>query len=84
MPAVAGIEFRAHLPWDELQRLFREATLLVQPMLNDPWGQVYLEAMVSRTPVMGLAATACPNWSMAAGTASWSIAPIPSRSPKPS
>jgi glycosyltransferase involved in cell wall biosynthesis len=61
VPDVAGIEFRAHLPWDELQRLYREATLLVQPMLNDPWGQVYLEAMVSRTPVMGLARNGLPE-----------------------
>jgi len=35
--------------------------LLVQPMLNDPWGQVYLEAMVSRTPVMGLARNGLPE-----------------------
>jgi glycosyltransferase involved in cell wall biosynthesis len=56
-----GIEFRDHLPWDELQRLYRESTLLVQPMLNDPWGQVYLEAMVSRTPVMGLARNGLPE-----------------------
>ncbi|HYD07706.1 MAG TPA: glycosyltransferase family 4 protein [Reyranella sp.] len=61
VPDVEGIEFRAHLPWDELQRLYREATLLVQPMLNDPWGQVYLEAMVSRTPVMGLARNGLPE-----------------------
>jgi glycosyltransferase involved in cell wall biosynthesis len=61
VPDLAGVEFRAHLPWDELQRQFREATLLVQPMLNDPWGQVYLEAMVSRTPVMGLARNGLPE-----------------------
>jgi len=61
VPDTAGLEFRAHLPWEELQRLYREATLLVQPMLNDPWGQVYLEAMVSRTPVMGLARNGLPE-----------------------
>jgi glycosyltransferase involved in cell wall biosynthesis len=61
VPDAAGIEFRDHLPWDELQRLYRESTLLVQPMLNDPWGQVYLEAMVSRTPVMGLARNGLPE-----------------------
>jgi glycosyltransferase involved in cell wall biosynthesis len=59
--AQPGIELRAHLPWAELQRLYRESTLLVQPMLNDPWGQVYLEAMVSRTPVMGLARNGLPE-----------------------
>jgi glycosyltransferase involved in cell wall biosynthesis len=61
VPDMASIEFRDHLPWEELQRLYREATLLVQPMLNDPWGQVYLEAMVSRTPVMGLARNGLPE-----------------------
>src|SRR4029077_5389617 len=53
--------FRAHLPWSELQQLFRDSTLLVQPMLNDPWGQVYLEAMVSRPPVMGLTRNGLPE-----------------------
>jgi glycosyltransferase involved in cell wall biosynthesis len=61
VPDLKAIEFRAHLPWDELQQMYRSATLLVQPMLNDPWGQVYLEAMVSRTPVMGLARNGLPE-----------------------
>jgi glycosyltransferase involved in cell wall biosynthesis len=56
-----GITLHAHLPWPALQQLYREATLLVQPMLNDPWGQVYLEAMVSRTPVMGLNRNGLPE-----------------------
>ncbi len=56
-----GVAFREHLPWEELQQLYRQSTLLVQPMLNDPWGQVYLEAMVSRTPVMGLARNGLPE-----------------------
>lgn len=59
--ARSGIVFRPRLPWSELQRLYRESTLLVQPMLNDPWGQVYLEAMASRTPVMGLARNGLPE-----------------------
>ena len=68
-----GITFHAHLPWDELQQLYRDATLLVQPMLNDPWGQVYLEAMVSRTPVMGLDAQ------RPAGTGRWRPPWLPGR-----
>lgn len=56
-----GVTLHAHLPWDRLQQLYRESTLLVQPMLNDPWGQVYLEAMVSRTPVMGLNRNGLPE-----------------------
>jgi len=61
VPPQRGVTFRAHLPWAELQQLYRDSTLLVQPMLNDPWGQVYLEAMVSRTPVMGLARNGLPE-----------------------
>jgi glycosyltransferase involved in cell wall biosynthesis len=56
-----GITFHAYLPWEALQQLYRDATLLVQPMLNDPWGQVYLEAMASRTPVMGLNRNGLPE-----------------------
>lgn len=61
VPPTRGVDFRSHLPWDELQALYHGATLLVQPMLNDPWGQVYLEAMASRTPVMGLARNGLPE-----------------------
>jgi glycosyltransferase involved in cell wall biosynthesis len=57
----SGVTLRAHLPWPALQQLYRESTLLVQPMLNDPWGQVYLEAMASRTPVMGLNRNGLPE-----------------------
>jgi glycosyltransferase involved in cell wall biosynthesis len=56
-----NVEFLPYVPWPELERLFREATLLVQPMLNDPWGQVYLEALVSRTPVVGLNRNGLPE-----------------------
>ena len=56
-----GVTLHAHLPWEKLQQLYRDSTLLVQPMLNDPWGQVYLEAMVSRTPVMGLNRNGLPE-----------------------
>ncbi len=54
LPRDSHIIFHGRLPWAALQRLYRSATLLAQPMLNDPWGQVYLEALVSRTPVLGL------------------------------
>ncbi|MDF3074116.1 MAG: glycosyltransferase family 4 protein [Alphaproteobacteria bacterium] len=49
-----GVELRDHLPWNDLQELYRHSALLAQPMLNDPWGQVYVEALASRTPVLGL------------------------------
>ncbi|MHB1217232.1 MAG: glycosyltransferase family 4 protein [Alphaproteobacteria bacterium] len=56
-----GVEFHAHLPWGELERLYHHATMLVQPMLNDPWGQVYLEALLSRAPVVGLRRNGLPE-----------------------
>ena len=56
-----NVEFRSYIPWSELEALMREATVLVQPMLNDPWGQVYLEAMLSRTPVIGLDRNGLPE-----------------------
>jgi glycosyltransferase involved in cell wall biosynthesis len=61
VPDHPNIVFRAHLPREELQDLFRRVTLLVQPMLNDPWGQVYLEALASRTPVLGLNRNGLPE-----------------------
>jgi glycosyltransferase involved in cell wall biosynthesis len=56
-----GVELFGFLSWDELQTLYRSASLLVQPMLNDPWGQVYLEALASGTPVLGLRRNGLPE-----------------------
>lgn len=56
-----GVHVLGHVPWDTLQELLRSASLLLQPMFNDPWGQVYLEALKSRTPVIGLARNGLPE-----------------------
>jgi glycosyltransferase involved in cell wall biosynthesis len=56
-----GVAFRSRVPQAELQALYRDSTLLLQPMLNDPWGQVYLEALASRTPVLGLDRNGLPE-----------------------
>lgn len=61
VPRDPSIRFFGHVPLADLQGLFRESTLLVQPMLNDPWGQVYLEALLSRTPVIGLRRNGLPE-----------------------
>lgn len=58
---VPGVELRDHLPWTELQELYRRSALLAQPMLNDPWGQVYVEALTSRTAVLGLDRNGLPE-----------------------
>lgn len=62
--AAAGcrnIDVRPFVPWDELESLLWRSAVLVQPMLNDPWGQVYLEALVSATPVIGLRRNGLPE-----------------------
>lgn len=56
-----GIHAVGHLSWEALEELFHSASLLLQPMLNDPWGQVYLEALGSRTPVIGLDRNGLPE-----------------------
>jgi len=61
VPRDPHITFLAHVSWDALRRLYADATLLTQPMLNDPWGQVYLEALCSRTPVLGLNRNGLPE-----------------------
>jgi glycosyltransferase involved in cell wall biosynthesis len=50
-----------HISWERLEALYHGAALLVQPMLNDPWGQVYLEALNTRTPVIGLSRNGLPE-----------------------
>lgn len=59
--AVPNVTLHGYLAWADLEALFHRATLLVQPMLNDPWGQVYIEALLSRTPVIGLDRNGLPE-----------------------
>ncbi|MEQ8396047.1 glycosyltransferase family 4 protein [Thalassobaculum sp.] len=59
--AEPGVHVVGHVPWDALEELLRSAALLLQPMFNDPWGQVYLEALASRTPVIGLDRNGLPE-----------------------
>lgn len=50
-----------HVSARELERLFREATLFAMPAPAEPWGLVYLEALVSKTPILGLRRNALPE-----------------------
>jgi glycosyltransferase involved in cell wall biosynthesis len=61
VPQHPNITVHDRLSWEKLEALFHSATLLSQPMLNDPWGQVYLEALASRTPVLGLRRNGLPE-----------------------
>jgi glycosyltransferase involved in cell wall biosynthesis len=48
---------------DELQDIFNTHSLFLMPALNEPWGLVYIEAMLCRMPIMGLNRNSFPELS---------------------
>jgi glycosyltransferase involved in cell wall biosynthesis len=56
-----GVEAHGFVSRETLKGLFHGAAMLVQPMLADPWGQVYLEAMKARAIVVSLRVAALPE-----------------------
>jgi glycosyltransferase involved in cell wall biosynthesis len=56
-----GVVAHDFLPRETLNQLFFDAAMLVQPMLGDPWGQVYLEAMKAKAIVVSLNQAALPE-----------------------
>jgi glycosyltransferase involved in cell wall biosynthesis len=58
---VANVTVTGRVSWDRLQELFNKAALFAMPALNEPWGLVYIEALVCRTPVLGLNRNAFPE-----------------------
>lgn len=58
---LAGVTSFGFMPYEKLTRLFAEASLFVMPALCEPWGLVYLEALASRTPIVGLDRFAFPE-----------------------
>jgi glycosyltransferase involved in cell wall biosynthesis len=55
------IEFRGHVPQDELAALYRGASCLVFPSRYEGFGLPVLEAMASGTPVVATTAGALPE-----------------------
>jgi glycosyltransferase involved in cell wall biosynthesis len=53
--------FLTSISWERLEDLFRTSSIFVMPAKQEPWGLVYLEAQLSRTPVMGLEENALPE-----------------------
>lgn len=49
-----GVEVLPRVDLATLQSLFDQATLFAMPALLEPWGLVYLESLLCRTPVLGL------------------------------
>lgn len=56
-----GIRGTGWITLRELQELYEQSTLFVMPATYEPWGLSYLEALVCRTPVVGLARNALPE-----------------------
>jgi glycosyltransferase involved in cell wall biosynthesis len=49
------------LPLEELQEIFNTHSLFIMPALNEPWGLVYIEALLCRMPVIGLNRNSIPE-----------------------
>lgn len=56
-----GVRVLPRVSLSELQALYEEAALFAMPALFEPWGLVYLEALLCRTPVLGLRRCALPE-----------------------
>lgn len=61
MQSRPGVEAHGFVSREALIRFFHGAAMLVQPMLADPWGQVYLEAMKTCALVVSLRIAALPE-----------------------
>jgi len=46
---------------EDLQSLFNECSLFLMPAINEPWGLVYLEALVCKMPIIGLNRNSFPE-----------------------
>jgi glycosyltransferase involved in cell wall biosynthesis len=60
---VEGAEAYTFIPKEQLVGYFRDSTLFAMPADREVWGQVYLEALAHRTPIVGLKVNAFPELS---------------------
>lgn len=58
---IPNVRVTGFIPWSELQHLFDTASLFAMPSLHEPWGLVYLEALASKTPILGLNRNSLPE-----------------------
>ena len=61
---IDGLEIYGHVPFDQLKAFFAQSSLFAMPALNEPWGLVYLEAMLSKMPILGLRRNAIPEFTL--------------------
>lgn len=58
---IPNVTLRGKSGREELQQLFNAACLYAMPALFEPWGNVYIEALSSRTPILGLNRQSLPD-----------------------
>lgn len=58
---IPQVTLRGKSSREDLQQLFNSACLYAMPALFEPWGNVYIEALASRTPILGLNRQSLPD-----------------------
>ena len=58
---IPNVRVTGYIAWDELQELYNKASLFAMPALYEPWGQVYVEALLCKTPILGLNRNSLPE-----------------------
>jgi len=58
---IPNVTVTGYISWDELQQLYEKASLFAMPALYEPWGQVYVEALQCKTPILGLNRNSLPE-----------------------
>jgi glycosyltransferase involved in cell wall biosynthesis len=61
--AIDGVEYYENFPREKTIELFREASLFAMPAICEPNGMVFIEALASKTPILGLNRLAFPEFS---------------------
>jgi glycosyltransferase involved in cell wall biosynthesis len=60
---ITGLEVHGFVSKEKLEELYLASSLFVQPALDEPWGLVFLEALLYQLPIVGLARNAFPELS---------------------
>jgi glycosyltransferase involved in cell wall biosynthesis len=56
-----NVTVTGYISWDELQDLYNRAALFAMPAVYEPWGQVYVEALLCKSPILGLNRNSLPE-----------------------
>lgn len=62
-----GVVFHGKVSHDEIMKALREADLLIHPSFEETFGNTLIEAMISKTPVIGGNASGAVPWVLGGG-----------------